>query len=118
MTDEKKVLFLCDASDFDVVTESFANYPEYHLTVETFEKILRFGVKEYLDETIERINNNPEMYDGIVGTHDSSAIIAAIVAQETGKRFASVDAVINCQNKYLCRRIQKQIGRASCRERV
>ncbi|HMA85375.1 MAG TPA: ATP-grasp domain-containing protein [Desulfosalsimonadaceae bacterium] len=109
MTDEKKVLFLCDASDFDVVTESFANYPEYHLTVETFEKILRFGVKEYLDETIERINNNPEMYDGIVGTHDSSAIIAAIVAQETGKRFASVDAVINCQNKYLCRRIQKQV---------
>lgn len=109
MTEEKKILFLCDASDVEVVTESFADHAVYHLTVETFEKILRFGVKAYLDETIDRINNNPEMYDGIVGTHDSSAIIAAIIAQETGKRFATVEAVINCQNKYLCRRIQKQV---------
>ncbi|MBS3758765.1 MAG: ATP-grasp domain-containing protein [Desulfobacterales bacterium] len=109
MADEKKIMFLCDASDVEVVAESFVDHPAYHLTVETFEKILRFGVKEYLDETIERINNYPDMYDGIVGTHDSSAIIAAIIAQETGKRFASVDAVIHCQNKYLCRRIQEQV---------
>ncbi len=109
MTAEKKILFLCDASDVEVVTESFVYHPVYRLTIETFEKILRFGVKTYLDETIERINHNPDMYDGIVGTHDSSAVIAAIVAQETRKRFASVQAVINCQNKYLCRRIQKQV---------
>jgi hypothetical protein len=44
-----------------------------------------------------------------VGTHDSSAVIASIIAQETGKRFASVEAIINCQNKYLCRRIQKEV---------
>ncbi len=109
MGNEKKILFLCDASDIEVVTESFADDPVYQLTIESFEKILRFGVGAYLKETIERINQNPEMYDGIVGTHDSSAIIAAIIAQETGKRFASVEAVVNCQNKYLCRRIQKEV---------
>ncbi|MCF8027936.1 MAG: hypothetical protein K9K81_06185 [Desulfobacteraceae bacterium] len=32
------------------------------------------------------------MYDGIVGTHDSSAVFAAIIAQETGHRFAPVNA--------------------------
>jgi len=109
MSNEKKILFLCDASDIEVVTESFANDPVYQLTIESFEKILRFGIPAYLKETIERVRHNPEMYDGIVGTHDSSAIIAAIIAQETGKRFASVEAIVNCQNKYLCRRIQKEV---------
>jgi hypothetical protein len=109
MGEKKKVLFLCDASDIEVVAESFADHPGYHITTESFEKILRFGVKAYLSETIERIRNRPDMYDAVVGTHDSSAVIAAIIAQETGKRFASVEAIINCQNKYLCRRIQKEI---------
>ncbi len=109
MADKEKILFLCDASDIEVVAESFSDDPAYHLTIESFEKILRFGIQAYLKETIERINQNPGLYDGIVGTHDSSAIIAAIIAQETGKRFASVEAIINCQNKYLCRRIQKEV---------
>jgi hypothetical protein len=109
MSEKKRILFLCDASDIDVVSESFADNPEYELAIESFEKILRFGVLDYLEETIERIKKNPELYDGIIGTHDSSAVIAAIIAQETGKRFASVDAVVNCQNKYLSRRIQKQV---------
>ncbi len=108
MTEEKKILFLCDASDVEVVQESFAAHPVYSISIETFEKILRFGVRAYLEETIERIKKYPRMYDGIVGTHDSSSVIAAIIAQETGKLYASVEAVINCQNKYICRRIQKQ----------
>ena len=49
------------------------------------------------------------MYDAVIGTHDSSAVFAAIIAQETGKRFAPVKAIINCQNKYLCRRIQEKV---------
>ncbi len=109
MTTEKRILFLCDASDTDLVLESFADNPDYQLAVESFEKILRFGVLNYLEETIERIKNNPELYHGIVGTHDSSAVIASIIAQETGKRFATVETIINCQNKYLCRRIQKRV---------
>ena len=109
MSTKKKILFLCDASDIDVVASSFVNHPEYELAIESFEKILRFGILDYLDETIKRIKNYPEMYDGIVGTHDSSAVIAAIIAQETGKRFASVDAIIYCQNKYLSRRIQRSV---------
>ncbi|HMA67216.1 MAG TPA: ATP-grasp domain-containing protein [Desulfosalsimonadaceae bacterium] len=108
MTNKKKILFLCDASDIDMVWESFGEHPEYQLTIESFEKILRFGVRAYLQETIARIQQHPDLYEGIVGTHDSSAIIAAIIAQETGKRFAPVEAIINCQNKYLCRRIQKE----------
>ncbi|MFW6283761.1 MAG: ATP-grasp domain-containing protein [Desulfosalsimonas sp.] len=105
----KKILFLCDASDIDVVEQSFARQDKYDLTIETSEKILQFGVRPYLEQTVERIRNNPDMYDGIVGTHDSSAVIAAVIAQETGHRFAPVNAVINTQNKYLCRRIQRDV---------
>ncbi|MFW6082056.1 MAG: ATP-grasp domain-containing protein [Desulfosalsimonas sp.] len=103
----QKVLFLCDASDIEEVEHSFADQSAYELTIETFEKILSFGVKDYLYHTVEHINHNPEIYDGVVGTHDSSAVFAAIIAEETGKRFASVQSVINCQNKYMCRRIQR-----------
>jgi hypothetical protein len=105
----KKILFLCDASDIDVVEQSFCHQDEYRLTIETTEKILQFGVKPYLEQTIERIRQNPDMYDGIVGTHDSSAVFAAIIARETGHRFAPISAVINAQNKYLCRRIQREV---------
>ncbi len=107
MKGKHKILFLCDASDIEEVEHSFADQSAYELTIETFEKILSFGVKDYLYHTVERINHNPEIYDGVVGTHDSSAVFAAIIAEETGKRFASVQSVINCQNKYLCRRIQR-----------
>ncbi len=109
MSSRKKILFLCDASDIDVVEESFSHDPDYNLTIETTEKILSFGVKPYISQTIERINHNPGLYDGIVGTHDSSSVFAAIIAQETGKRFAPVRGIIQSQNKYLCRRIQKQV---------
>ncbi len=109
MTQEcKRILFLCDASDIDVVEQSFKDQNEYELTIETTEKILSFGVKEYLSQTIQRINHNPTLYDGIVGTHDSSSIFAAVIAQETGKRFAPVSGIINSQNKYMCRRIQER----------
>lgn len=104
---QKKILFLCDASDIDVVEQSFTNQNNYQLTIETIEKILSFGIKDYLTQTIERINHNPEIYDGIVGVHDSSAVFAAIIAQETGNFFAPVKGVVTSQNKYLCRRIQK-----------
>ncbi|MFO7883479.1 MAG: ATP-grasp domain-containing protein [Desulfobacteraceae bacterium] len=106
---QKKILFLCDASDIDIVEHSFKDQEAYSLTIETIEKILSFGIKEYLSQTIERINYNPDIYDGIVGVHDSSAVFAAIIAQETGKLFSPVKAIINSQNKYLCRRIQKSL---------
>jgi len=109
MAQSKKILFLCDESDVDVVERSFADNEAYTPIVETTEKVLRFGVKDYLRQTIQTINHNPEMYDGIVGTHDSSAVFAALLAQETGKTFASVQSIINCQNKYISRRIQKKL---------
>ncbi len=109
MSHTKRILFLCDQSDVDVVERSFADNADYTPIVETTEKVLRFGVQEYLRHTIETINLNPELYDGIVGTHDSSAVFAAILAQETGKIFASVQSVINCQNKYISRRIQRRL---------
>jgi hypothetical protein len=102
-----KVLFLCDASDIDIVEKSFANNPDYEPVIETTERIMEYGVRAYLERTIELITKYPKMYDGIVGTHDSSAVFASIIAEKTGNRFASVQSVINCQNKYLSRRIQR-----------
>jgi len=102
-----KILFLCDASDVDIVEKSFSERSDYELTVETTERILEYGVKAYLERTIELMNRYPQMYDAVVGTHDSSAVFAAIIAEKTGKRFASVQSIINCQNKYISRRIQR-----------
>lgn len=107
MTGKRRILFLCDASDVMEVEQTFAGSSSYDLTIETTEKILSFGVREYLHQTANRINRKPNLYDGIVGTHDSSAVFAAILAEECGKRFASVESVINCQNKYISRRIQR-----------
>ncbi len=107
MERKQRILFLCDASDVEEVEDSFAGQSAYELSIETTEKILSFGVREYLYQTVERINHHPEIYDGVVGTHDSSAVFAAIIAEETGKRFATVQSTICCQNKYLCRRIQR-----------
>jgi hypothetical protein len=108
MEKRKKILFLCDASDIDIIEHSFKDQTKYDLTIETVEKILTFGIKEYLSQTIERINHNPDIYDGVVGVHDSSAVFAAIIAQETNNLFTPVKGLINSQNKYLCRRIQKK----------
>jgi hypothetical protein len=102
-----KILFLCDASDIDIVEKSFANNTEYEPVIETSERILEYGVQAYLQRTIELMNKYPDMYDGIVGTHDSSAVFASIIAEKTNKRFASVQSTINCQNKYISRRIQR-----------
>lgn len=107
MPRNRKILFLCDASDIEEVEHSFSDQSTYDLTIETTERILNFGVRDYLYQTVERIHQNPEIYDAVVGTHDSSAVFAAVIAEETGKRFASVESIINCQNKYLCRRIQR-----------
>lgn len=109
MEKRKKILFLCDASDIDIIEQSFRHLKQYDLTIETVEKILNFGIIEYLSQTIKRINHNPEIYDGIVGVHDSSAVYAAIIAQETGRFFVPVNALVLSQNKYLCRRIQEKI---------
>ncbi len=103
----KKILFFCDASDVDIVEKSFANTETFEPSIETTERILEYGVKPYLERTIELMNKYPSMYDGVVGTHDSSAVFASIVAEKTGKRFASVKSIINCQNKYISRRIQR-----------
>jgi hypothetical protein len=104
----KKILFLCDASDVDIVEKSFANTSTFEPTVETTERILEYGVQAYLERTIELMNKYPSMYDGVVGTHDSSAVFAAILGEKTGKRTTSVKSIINCQNKYISRRIQRR----------
>lgn len=106
---KKKVLFLCDASDGDIVDRSFASKDDYDVSVEATEKILDYGVKAYLEHTIELINEYPDMYDGVVGTHDSSAVFAAIICSETGKTFASLESIINCQNKYISRLKQQEV---------
>jgi hypothetical protein len=105
----KKILFLCDESDLDVVERSFAHTEAYSVTVETTEKILDYGVRPYLERTAELISQNPEMYDGVVGTHDSSAVFAAVLCEKTGHTFASLASIVNCQNKYISRRIQRSV---------
>ena len=105
----KKILFLCDASDIDIIERSFSQTQEYDLNVETAEKILDYGARAYLERTISLIKDYPEMYDGVVGTHDSSAVFAAIISELTNTSFASIDSVVNCQNKYISRIKQQEV---------
>jgi len=108
LMEPRKILFICDQSDIPIIESSFANEPGYNITLETSEKIFNIGVKEYLRETIHLINSNPDMFDAVIGTHDSSAVFAAVICEQTGKIFASINGIINCQNKYVSRTIQSR----------
>ncbi|MCF8012250.1 MAG: ATP-grasp domain-containing protein [Clostridiales bacterium] len=105
---QKNILVLCDQSDVYVIKNSFKDNHNYNITIDTTENILSTGAKKYLQDTIRLIKENPYMFDGITGTHDSSAVFASIICQETGKIFTPVEGVISCQNKYISRMIQKE----------
>ncbi|MFW5932389.1 MAG: ATP-grasp domain-containing protein, partial [Desulfohalobiaceae bacterium] len=105
----KRILLFCDASDIEIVDKSFAQELEFEMHIETFERILDYGVAAYLQRSLELIQENPGLYQGIVGTHDSSAILASILAEQAGHVGPSVQSIINTQNKYLCRRIQQNV---------
>lgn len=108
MTDnKKKILMICEQSDIHLIMESFNHTDQYQINIETTENILGRGVKTALEDIIQHINNNPDMYDGVVGTHDSSAVFASIICEHTGMSCISVEGLVNCQNKYLSRRLQK-----------
>ncbi|MFW5863602.1 MAG: ATP-grasp domain-containing protein, partial [Desulfohalobiaceae bacterium] len=106
---QKRILLFCDASDIEIVDKSFAQELEFEMHIETFERILDYGVAAYLQRSLELIQENPGLYQGIVGTHDSSAILASILAEQAGHVGPSVQSIINTQNKYLCRRIQQNV---------
>lgn len=106
---KRNILFLCDASDIEIVEKSFALDNEFELHIESSERIMDYGVEAYLQSTIELIQEHPDLYQGIVGTHDSSAVFASILAEKAGHICTPVHSVINTQNKYLCRRIQQEV---------
>ncbi len=104
----KKILLLCDTSDIGIIEESFAHCPEYEIRLETIEKILETGVQEYLHSTIDHIRDHPGIFDAVAGTHDSSAVFASIIAEQTGKVNTPINSIIACQNKYISRLHQKE----------
>ncbi|ADI74374.1 conserved hypothetical protein [Methanohalobium evestigatum Z-7303] len=110
MTDnKKKILIICEQSDIHLIMESFNHTDNYQISIETTEDILGRGVTNALKDIIQQINNNPDMYDGVVGTHDSSAVFASVICEHTGMPGISVEGVVNCQNKYISRQLQEKI---------
>ncbi|MFW5983195.1 MAG: ATP-grasp domain-containing protein [bacterium] len=105
---EKRILIICSESEVHIIEKSVQSLRGYCVEIETAEKILTMGVEKYLSEMIELINNNSHRYDGIVGTRDMTSVFASVICEQTGKPSTSLDSLINCQNKYLSRQVQRK----------
>ena len=105
---EKKILLICAESEVSIIQKSAQSIKGYYIEVETEENILSLGVRKYLLEMIELIANNPDRYDGIIGTRDTASIFSNVICEKTGMPATSLDSLINCQNKYISRQIQRE----------
>ncbi len=104
---KKKILFICDENEIPIIDDSNQEAEDYIVELETSDDILLRGVRNYLDEMVTLIKDKPDRYDGIVGTRDMTSVFSNIICEKTGKPGTSVESMINCQNKYISRRIQK-----------
>lgn len=104
---KKKILFICDESEIPIIEDSYEYVDDYIIELETSESILSRGVRNYLEEMITLIKDKPDRYDGIVGTRDMTSVFSNVICELTGKAGTPVESMINCQNKYISRRIQK-----------
>ncbi len=102
----RKVLILCQESEVPIVEESAAQLTDYEVETDTTEEIFLRGPEEYLREMVELINAYPNRYHGVTGTRDVTSVFANVICELTGKTATSVNSVINCQNKYISRKIQ------------
>jgi len=107
--DAKRILVICSESEVPMVEEGAATLEEYHVEVETAEKIFAIGIQKYLAEIIDLLQKNPSRYHGVVGTRDMTSVFANVICEKTGKPSASVNSLINCQNKFLSRCLQKTV---------
>ncbi len=109
MSEEKRVLVICNKSEVPLVEEGARHLEEeYYVEIETIEKIFSIGVQKYLLEMIELIQKNPSRYDGIIGTRDVTSVFVNVICEKTGKISTSVESMINSQNKYISRLIQRK----------
>ena len=96
---KKRVLIICGEKEIPIIKGNVINLHEYVIELETAEKILGMGTEKYLEEMIELLKQEPDRYDGIIGTRDMTSVFANVIAEQVGKPGTSVRSMINCQNK-------------------
>ncbi len=108
--ESKRILCLCSESEAPIVEENAKELEPYLVEVETAETVFSLGISKYLSEMIDLINQDPTRYHGVVGTRDLTAVFAIVISAKTGKTSASVEGLINCQNKYISRKKQQEVA--------
>ncbi|ACB84029.1 ATP-grasp domain-containing protein [Natranaerobius thermophilus] len=108
MSKKFNVLILCGEKEVPIIQENIKYLENYNVETETSDKILQMGTQKYLEEMIELLNQEPERYHGIIGTRDMTSVFANVIAEKTGKMCTSVESMINCQNKYISRKLQQK----------
>jgi hypothetical protein len=106
---KKNILLLCEFYERGYLEEIFSNSKTYSAELVNMRDIEAKGVENYLEETISDIKNNPNKYQGIVVTKDDLSLIATAIAENTTLIGPSFQGILNCQNKFLSRDIQKKL---------
>ncbi len=106
--DQQHVLILCQESEVPLIQERWEEIKPYHIETDSTEEIFQRGPEAYLREMIDFLNKSPDRFDGIIGTRDVTSVFSNVICEKTRKLATSIDSMINCQNKYISRKIQKE----------
>jgi biotin carboxylase len=99
----KKMLVLGPRHYLDELRQHYSNH-QYQLVYYNSDLVFQHGLSKYIKRTVSE-----NKYDGFIGLIDDASQVAAILAQATGKPGPSLEGLLNCQNKYLARKIQHEV---------
>jgi hypothetical protein len=104
---KKNILVLCEFYERGYLEEIFAESDQYKAELVNMRDIKAIGVAKYLKDIIAEISNNPNKYQGVVVTKDDLSLIATAIVANTSLIGPSFQGILNCQNKFISREIQK-----------
>lgn len=104
----KNILIITSDYLIKPIKRYLKDYPQYTLFFDTRDAILKEGTHRFIERKIKEINSGKKTINGIIVTGDDNALLAAIIAKNTGLTFPSIKSVFETINKYLSRLIQKK----------
>ena len=104
----KRVLMISESNSIDFLEQKFRNHECYEVINEAIENIIAVGVKKYIQAVAQAIKQDAAFFDGITGFFDTPNAVAVSISHLTGKKSPSLESIVRCQNKFLCRSLQKE----------
>ncbi len=107
-TNRKRVLMISELNSIDFLEQKFSDNKHYEVIHEAIENIITVGVKNYIQAVVEVIQQNEQFFDGVTGFFDTPNAVAVSISHLLGKPSPSLESIVRCQNKLICRRLQEE----------